>query len=118
MKIIALWTLLMFLVSMGSAEAKKPPKRGGTFVATAYSVEGETASGRMAKPGVVAADPDVLPLGTRIRVTGAGQYSGVYTVSDTGRKIAGREIDIYLRGDAEAKKFGKKQVTVQVLSEP
>lgn len=87
-------------------------------MATAYSVEGETASGKMAKPGVVAADPDILPLGTRIRVSGAGPYSGVYTVSDTGRKIQGREIDIYIKQDAEAKKFGKRQVTVRVLSAP
>ena len=92
--------------------------KDGVYTATAYSVEGETASGKMARPGMVAADTDLLPLGTRIRVSGAGPYSGVYTVTDTGRKISGREIDIYLVSDAEAKKFGKKRVRVRVLSKP
>jgi 3D (Asp-Asp-Asp) domain-containing protein len=85
------------------------------FNATAYSIEGTTASGGQAKPGIVAADPTVLPLGTRIRVHDAGPYSGEYTVTDTGREIKGHEIDIYLRDDAEAKRFGKRAVKVEVL---
>jgi 3D (Asp-Asp-Asp) domain-containing protein len=85
------------------------------FTATAYSVEGETAKQTNARKGIVAADPKVLPLGTRIRVHDAGQYSGEYTVEDTGRAIDGREIDIYMPADAEAKRFGKKRVRVEVL---
>ena len=83
--------------------------------ATAHSVEGETASGTLARPGTVAADPRVLPLGSRIRVSGAGGYSGVYTVTDTGRSIKGREIDLYMPSNAEAKKFGRQTVKVTVL---
>lgn len=88
---------------------------GQSFEATAYSIEGTTKSGRPAKPGLVAADPKILPLGTRIRVDGAGQYSGVYTVADTGRTIKGREIDIYITSDAEAVRFGRRNVTVTVV---
>ena len=105
--------------SEGEAQSQRPQSQAdGEYMATAYSVEGETASGRQTREGLVAADPDVLPLGTRIRVTAAGGYSGEYTVADTGRKISGREIDIYLRSDAEAKEFGKKSVRVEVLSLP
>lgn len=86
-----------------------------TFHATAYSIEGRTASGVSTRKGIVAADPAVLPLGSRIRVSGAGPYNGEYVVEDTGRKIDGREIDIYLANDAEAKRFGNKHVTVEVL---
>jgi len=86
------------------------------FLATAHSVEGITAKGTMSREGTVAADPDVLPLGSRIRVTGAGVYSGVYVVTDTGAKVNGRHIDIYLQHDREAKRFGKKTVTVRILS--
>jgi 3D (Asp-Asp-Asp) domain-containing protein len=57
----------------------------------------------------------VLPLGTRIRVTGAGRYSGVYVVTDTGSRIDGREIDIFMPNRAEAKRFGEKMVEVHVL---
>jgi peptidoglycan DL-endopeptidase CwlO len=88
------------------------------FTATAYTVGGETASGAQTREGVVAADPAVLPFGTRIRVDGAGQYSGEYVVKDSGRKIDGREIDLYIANDAEAKRFGKRQVSVEILHRP
>jgi 3D (Asp-Asp-Asp) domain-containing protein len=91
------------------------PGKTRTFTATAYSIEGTTKSGGQAHEGIVAADPRVLPIGTRIRVADAGQYSGVYTVTDTGRAIKGTEIDIYLASDKEAKHFGRKQVQVEVL---
>jgi len=101
-----------------SSVAQKRQRASRIFSATAYSVEGQTASGLMAKPGVIAADPDILPLGTQVHITGAGPYSGVYTVADTGRRITGREIDIYIAHDGEAKRFGKKQVRVRVLRLP
>ena len=85
------------------------------FEATAYTIEGKTASGKQTRHGIVAADPRVLPIGTRIRVSDAGAYSGEYEVADTGRGIKGREIDIYIRNGAEAKRFGRKTVQVEVL---
>ncbi len=85
------------------------------FEATAYTLEGTTASGSKVRDGIVAADPKVLPLGSRIRVTGAGPYDGDYVVTDTGREIKGNEIDIYIRNNAEAKRFGRQQVQVEVL---
>jgi 3D (Asp-Asp-Asp) domain-containing protein len=85
------------------------------FEATAYSIEGRTAAGTSARKGIVAADPAILPLHSRIRVHDAGAYSGEYAVEDTGRTIDGREIDIYLANDAEAKRFGRRRVRVEVL---
>jgi len=96
-------------------QAAAPTPSLQTFTATAYTIEGKTASGGHTHDGVVAADPKVLPIGTRIRVTDAGSYSGVYTVTDTGRAIHGHEVDIYIANNAEAKKFGKKTVKVEVL---
>ena len=84
--------------------------------ATAHSVEGITAAGTWSRPGTVAADPTVLPLGSRIRVVGAGNYSGEYSVEDTGAKVNGRHIDIYMPTNAEAKQFGKQTVKVYILS--
>jgi hypothetical protein len=54
-------------------------------------------------------------LGTRIRVTGAGQFSGIYLVTDTGAKVVGRRIDIYIPSRILAKRFGTKLVFVSVL---
>ncbi len=92
-----------------------PALRAGEFDATAYSLTGTTASGMQTRPGIVAADPAVLPLGTRIRVRGAGAYSGVYVVADTGRGIRGREIDIFIPDLVQAKRFGRRRVRVEVL---
>jgi 3D (Asp-Asp-Asp) domain-containing protein len=85
------------------------------FVATAYSVEGTGASGKWSHPGTVAADRTVLPLNSRIRIYGAGRYSGDYTVEDTGGKVDGHHIDVYMPSQAEAKKFGRQRVRVVVL---
>lgn len=96
-----------------SPQAEAPPTR--RFEATAYSIEGRTKSGKQTRQGIVAADPKVLPIGSRIRVNGAGAYSGVYTVADTGRAIKGHEIDIYIADDAAARRFGRQSVEVEVL---
>ena len=69
------------------------------------------------RPGVVAADPAVLPLGTRIRISGAGRYSGVYTVTDTGPAIRGRELDIFIPDGRAATRFGRRRVRVEVLGD-
>ena len=84
-------------------------------MATAHSIEGLTADGTLAKPGTAAADLKVLPLGSRIQVIGAGQYSGVYTITDTGPAVKGNEIDLYVRSNAEAVKFGRRRVKVIIL---
>ena len=65
--------------------------------------------------GTVAADPNVLPLGSKIRVSGAGAYSGEYTVVDSGGRVKGNVIDIYMSSVPEARKFGKKNVDVKIL---
>jgi 3D (Asp-Asp-Asp) domain-containing protein len=86
------------------------------FVATAYSVTGETKSQSITQEGrTVAADPRVLPIGTVIEIRNAGPYSGQYVVQDTGTKIVGRKIDIYIARTREAIKFGVRKVRVRIL---
>jgi 3D (Asp-Asp-Asp) domain-containing protein len=109
--IIALFLLASAIVE--AAPRKRPTQY--TFLATAHSQEGTAKDGTQSREGTVAADTKVLPLGTRIRISGAGPYSGVYKVIDTGSAVDGKHIDIYLRNDAEAKRFGRKEVKVKVL---
>jgi 3D (Asp-Asp-Asp) domain-containing protein len=85
-------------------------------VATAYDQSGTTASGVPTKRHIVAADPDILPIGSRIKIRHAGRYSGEYVVADTGEKIVGRRLDIYIPSAASCKKFGKKNVKVKVIA--
>jgi 3D (Asp-Asp-Asp) domain-containing protein len=94
-----------------AAEAKTPMP----FTATAYALEGLTASGTRARKGIVAADPRVLPLGSKIRVSGAGAYSGDYLVEDTGALIKGHIIDIKVATVKEARQFGRRRIGVEVL---
>lgn len=94
-----------------------PPPLGAprAFVATAYAHAGLTASGIPTRRGLVAADPEVLPIGTRILIRGAGSYSGEYLVADTGGAIDGYAIDIWMESRAEALRFGRRRVWVEVL---
>ncbi len=91
------------------------PKPGGRYIATAYSTTGITASGEYVHRHVVAADPDLLPIGSRIKIKRAGKYSGEYVVADTGEKIVGRRLDLYIPNTAECKKFGRRPVRVRVI---
>jgi 3D (Asp-Asp-Asp) domain-containing protein len=63
-----------------SGETESPAQ---VFTATAYSLRGRTASGRLVTRGLIAADQRVLPLGTRLRIE-AGHYNGEYVVVDRG----------------------------------
>lgn len=85
-----------------------------TFLATAYCLKGQTASGVTVRRGIIAADPKILPLGSVVRIQ-AGSYSGIYTVMDTGGAIKGRKIDIYIPTRKEAINFGARKVKVEVL---
>lgn len=85
------------------------------YVATAYSLRGRTASGRLVTKGLIAADPRVLPLGTRVRLD-AGAYSGEYLVADTGGLVKGKRIDIWTPTSREAMRFGRRTVKLTVLS--
>jgi len=85
-----------------------------TFEVTACSLHGTTAAGTRARPGIVAADPTVLPLGSRIHILYAGAYSGVYRVEDTGRAIRGHRLDVYIANHAEAKRFGRRRLSVEM----
>jgi 3D (Asp-Asp-Asp) domain-containing protein len=87
------------------------------YSATAYSLRGKTASGQYVTRGLIAADPRVLPIGTRVRVE-AGPWTGEYLVADTGGAIRGRKIDIWTPSSREAMQFGRRAVKLTVLSVP
>ena len=86
-----------------------------SYVATAYSLRGRTASGRPVAKGLIAADPRHLPLGSRVRLE-AGPYSGEYLVADTGSLVRGKRIDIWTPSSREAMRFGRRTVKLTVLS--
>lgn len=86
------------------------------FSATAYCKGTTTASGVEVRTGIAAADTAILPVGSVLNIAaGDSRYNGVYTVMDTGPKIQGRRLDLYMWSCHEALSFGRKDVQVTVL---
>lgn len=86
------------------------------FTATAYCKGTMTASGVNVRSGIVAADPDLLPVGSVVQVDRLGsKYDGVYTVMDTGPKVHGRHLDLYLWNCNEALQLGRRHMLITVL---
>jgi 3D (Asp-Asp-Asp) domain-containing protein len=105
----------------GTAPAEETPKATNTFKVsvTAYCLRGKSASGLTATTGMAAADPDVLPLGSQIRLRaisgGTAAREGTYTILDRGSKVQGRHIDLYFSNCSEATRFGRRSMIAEVL---
>ena len=86
------------------------------FTATAYCKGTTTASGVNVRTGIAAADPDLLPVGSVVQIDRLGEkYNGVYTVMDTGPRVHGRHLDIYIWSCNEALQLGRRQMLITVL---
>ena len=91
------------------------PRTPLRFIATAYCKGQITRSGVRVRSGIAASDPSILPLGSIIRVSAAGDYDGLYTILDTGPAIQGRMIDIYIWSCYEALDFGRRPLDVTIV---
>ena len=81
-----------------------------TVSATGYSLPGHTATGMPVGWGVVAVDPAVIPLGTRLSIPGYGE--GI--AADVGSAVRGAAIDLWFPTLAQARAWGRRTVTVTV----
>jgi 3D (Asp-Asp-Asp) domain-containing protein len=79
-----------------------------TVSATGYSLKGRTSTGVAVGYGVVAVDPNVIPLGTKMTIPGYGQ--GV--AADTGGAVTGARIDLWFPTQAEALAWGTRTVSI------
>lgn len=75
---------------------------------------GITYSGLKVRPGIVAVDPRVIPLGTWLYVEGYGEA----LAADVGGAIKGNRIDLYFESSKEVDRYGKRAVKVYVLDKP
>jgi 3D (Asp-Asp-Asp) domain-containing protein/peptidoglycan hydrolase CwlO-like protein len=82
-----------------------------TVSATGYCLTGTTATGIPTSWGVVAVDPAVIPLGTRMSIPGYGE--GV--AADTGPAVRGAAIDVWFPSCSQALAWGRKTVTITLL---
>jgi 3D (Asp-Asp-Asp) domain-containing protein len=86
------------------------------YTAHCSGCSGKTATGLdlRANPGakIIAVDPSVIPLGTKVYVEGYG-----YAVAaDTGGAIKGNKIDVFFATKAEAYKWGRRTVKIKILN--
>jgi 3D (Asp-Asp-Asp) domain-containing protein len=79
-----------------------------TVSSTGYSLPGRTATGIPVGWGVVAVDPSLIPLGTRLTIPGYGE--GV--AADTGGAVRGASIDLWFPTHAQALAWGRRTVTI------
>lgn len=112
------------VLRVGTREANDPNRGTVRFKkllvmeASAYTPfddgqSGITASGIPARRGIVAVDPRVIPLGTRVYVMGYGPA----LAADTGGAIKGAKIDLCIEDYNEAIRFGRRNVEVYILAE-
>ena len=112
------------IVRVGTREANDPSRGTVRFrkmlimEASAYTPfddgqVGMTATGIPARRGIVAVDPRVIPLGTRLYVMGYGPA----LAADTGGAIRGAKIDLCIEDYNEAIRFGRRTVEVYILAE-
>lgn len=93
------------------APVTSPPtgERQLTVSATCYDLSGRTATGMPVGQGVVAVDPSVIPLGTRLYVPGYGH--GV--AADVGGGIKGDTIDLWMT-PSQCAAWGRRTVTITI----
>ena len=92
----------------GASAAADAGQRTLTVTATAYTVRGRTATGLPTSWGIVAVDPNVIPLGTKLTIPGYGEA----IAADTGPGVQGAAIDVWVPDSAAAAAFGRRTVTI------
>ncbi|WP_338471263.1 ubiquitin-like domain-containing protein [Niallia sp. XMNu-256] len=104
------------IASRGSESGKEIHVTSTAYTANCNGCSGTTATGinLHANPNlkVIAVDPNVIPLGSKVHVEGYG-----YAVAaDTGGAINGNKIDVYFASKQDAVNWGRKTVKIKVLN--
>ena len=123
---VVLFALLVQLV--GCATARKTDTLRGKWSSEPWRItsyctckkccgkwaDGMTATGVPAKGRIVAVDPAVVPLHSRVEIEGLGTFRA----EDTGSSIRGRRIDVLMPTHQSARRFGVKWRRVRIVSTP
>ncbi|WP_427337728.1 3D domain-containing protein [Caloranaerobacter sp. DY30410] len=126
-QILEIGTKDYFVSSRGNFRFKKSIIMSATAYDLSYESTGKkpgdkdygiTAMGTKVRRGVVAVDPRVIPLGTKLYIKsldGTKDY-GFAIAEDTGGAIKGNKIDLFFESRSEALAFGRRKVKVYILS--
>lgn len=92
--------------------------RAGERVAvsvTAYCLQGRTRLGSQVHEGIVAVDPALFPLGRTIELFLGRSAPVRYRAEDTGGKVRGARIDVWLADCYAARRFGRRRGYAQLV---
>ncbi len=81
------------------------------YIAGCYKCSGITANGMHAGFGIIAVDPHLIPLGSKLMIPGYGRA----IAGDTGGAIVGHRVDLGMNHLADAMRFGRRAMTIYVL---
>jgi len=76
---------------------------------TSYCLRGTTRRGRWVREGIVAADPRIFPLSRYVELFAEDRYLGRFLVDDTGLRIRGPIIDVWLSTCDASRQFGRQR---------
>ena len=120
-KVVAVGTKVVQVASRGQSSSTPSGGTEMTVESTAYTAycagcSGTTATGFNLRSNpnakVIAVDPRVIPLGTKVWVEGYG-----YAVAaDTGGAIKGNKIDVFFPEKSQAYKWGRKKVKIRIVN--
>jgi 3D (Asp-Asp-Asp) domain-containing protein len=85
---------------------------------TAYCLQGTTRRDRYVREGIVAADPQLFPLGRYIEVYVGRVYYGRFLVDDTGADVRKGRLDIWTPACRDARRFGRQRGTAVLVPRP
>jgi len=125
-RVVSRGTMDSIETSRGTVRFKRAIKMSATAYDATFESTGKnpdhpqygiTRSGTKVRPGVVAVDPKVIPLGTKLYVKsqdGTSDY-GFASAEDTGGAIKGNKIDLYYESPEDVRKYGRRNVLVYIL---
>lgn len=100
----------------GNPQGKQITVQSTAYTADCAGCSGVTATGINLKSNrnakVIAVDPSVIPLGSKVYVPGYGTA----IAADTGGAIQGNRIDVHVPSKSAAYSWGRKSVTVTVVN--
>lgn len=122
-KVVKIGTRQMLVSSRGSYKFRHVLDMSATAYTSSFKDTGKrpgdrgfgvTRSGTKARVGVIAVDPRIIPLGTKVYIE-SPHINMVAIAEDTGGAIKGNKIDIYMNDQSTVDRFGRKKVRVYVL---
>ncbi len=78
-----------------------------SVVATAYTGDSITSTGKKPKWGTIAVDPTVIPYGTKVYIP---QFNKTFIAEDCGGAIKGNKIDIFMNDESSVYNWGRKVI--------